>query len=134
MAKNAAYIAGYDEIRRDFETRSMMPRTVLEIGIFRGGSAPFLHRFFNAERVVCVDRVQGPVIPLENYRSRYPNVITAHYGVDQADRTAMREVIETDFAEPIDLVVDDASHFYEETKAAFFPDFRAHAASGTAGI
>jgi capsular polysaccharide biosynthesis protein len=119
MAKNAAYIAGYDEIRRDFETRSMMPRTVLEIGIFRGGSAPFLHRFFNAERVVCVDRVQGPVIPLENYRSRYPNVITAHYGVDQADRTAMREVIETDFAEPIDLVVDDASHFYEETKAAF---------------
>ena len=46
----------------------------------------------------------------------------------------MREIIETDFAEPIDLVVDDASHFYEETKAAFFPDFRAHAASGTAGI
>jgi len=88
MAKNTAYIDGYQELKDDFRSRSLAVRTILEIGIFRGGSAPFLHRLFNAERVVCVDRMPGPVIPLENYRKQHPNVITSRYGINQADRTA----------------------------------------------
>src|SRR5712672_476618 len=65
MEKSAPYIHSYEKIKTDFAARKKPVSNVLEIGIFRGGSAPFLHRLFDAQRVVCVDIQKEPVIPLE---------------------------------------------------------------------
>ena len=43
-----------------------------------------------------------------------------HYGLNQADRPRLAEVVEEEFGgEPLDLVIDDASHLYEESRATF---------------
>jgi len=119
MEKSAPYIRSYEKIKTDFAARKKPVSNVLEIGIFRGGSAPFLHRLFDAQRVVCVDIQKEPVIPLETYRQRHHDAITTRYGIDQADRPAMTQVLEAEFRAPLDLVVDDASHLYEQTKTTF---------------
>lgn len=69
--------------------------------------------------------------PLDTYistRSR-EDAVCLHKGVNQADDGRLREIVQQEFrGEPIDLVIDDASHFYEETKASFnvlFPLLRA---------
>jgi len=117
MAKSRPYI---DEYRRIRDKLTGQARNVLEVGIFRGGSAPFLHRFFDAGRVVCIDRAAGPVVPLERYQKDHaPGVFRVHYGVDQSDRQRLAEILDSDLSEPLDLVVDDASHWYEQTKATF---------------
>ncbi len=114
MQKNRHMIEWYDRIREEIES----PRNILEIGLLRGGSAAFFHQYFEPTRLVCVD-LFGPITPLENYRDTHaPGTIRTYYGVDQADSARLENILETEFSEPIDLVVDDASHLYEETKAA----------------
>jgi predicted O-methyltransferase YrrM len=126
MIKNLYYVEGYQRIK--LHLRDSSASNILEIGIFRGGSAPFFHRFFDAQRMVCIDLATDPAIPLENYRRRWaPGVIRTYYGVDQADRTKVTTILEEEFSSPIDLVIDDASHCYEETKTTFeivFPYLR----------
>jgi hypothetical protein len=115
MQKNLYYIEGYQKVK--LQLRESSTRNILEIGISRGGSAAFFHRFFDAQRIVCIDLATSPAIPLENYRRRWaPEVIRTYYGVDQADRPKVTKIVEEEFSSPIDLVIDDASHFYEETK------------------
>lgn len=123
MVKSSPYLDSYRQIRAVLGEEV---RNVLEVGVFRGGSAPFLHRFFEAQRLVCVDRLSG-VVPLDRYVKETAPVITVHYNTDQEDQPALRRIIEADFAGPIDLVVDDASHLYGPTKATFeavFPYLR----------
>jgi hypothetical protein len=46
--------------------------------------------------------------------------VRPHYGVDQADRARLREIVRREIGDrPIDLVVDDASHLYLPTLATF---------------
>ena len=115
MFKNLCYIEGYQRVK--LHLWESPTSNILEIGIFRGGSAPFFHRFFDAQRVVCIDLVTNPATQLENYWRRWaPGVIRTYYGVDQADRAKVTTIVEEEFSSPIDLVIDDASHRYEETK------------------
>jgi hypothetical protein len=117
MAKSISYVESYRSIRTQLGGSA---ENILEVGIFRGGSAPFLHRFFDAHRIVCVDLMPSAPMPLEKYKSSLPtDILRTHYRINQADREAMTRVLEEGFSVPIDLVVDDASHFYEETKATF---------------
>ena len=116
MMKSEPYIGSYRQVRQALGRPDA--RNVLEVGVFRGGSAPFLHRFFDAQRLVCIDRVDG-VPPLDRYAREQAPALSVHYGVDQADKAALRRIVAADFAAPIDLVVDDASHLYGPTKATF---------------
>ena len=52
---------------------------------------------------------------------RVPRRHGAHvYGVDQADAPALRRIVADEFAgEPLDLVIDDASHVLDPTRASF---------------
>jgi hypothetical protein len=68
------------------------------------------------------------------YFKRYVNSknlgerIKVVWDTDQADARRLREIVETEFIEPLDLVFDDASHIYEPTKSTFetvFPFLRA---------
>ncbi len=106
------------------------PSRVLEIGIFKGGSVVLFSELWQPQRLVAVDIAADPIPALDEYISRYglSDHVSALYGVDQADTEAMRTILSEEFGGvPIDLVVDDGCHFYDETKAAFeavFPFLR----------
>jgi predicted O-methyltransferase YrrM len=116
-----AYVALCTELR---------PRRVVEVGIYKGGSTAMLHALTEAEKIVAIELSEQPVEVLERYiddRSLRASV-RPYYGVDQSDRARVTEIVEKEFAgAPIDLVVDDASHLYRETKVTFetlFPYLR----------
>ncbi len=124
MMKSLPYIDAYKQVREALGPSEVTGKAgnILEVGVFRGGSAPFLHRFFDAERVACVDILKDSV-PLTRYSLETKSVVKLHYGVDQGDTAEMRQIATNSFSGPIDLIVDDASHMYGPTKATFEATF-----------
>jgi hypothetical protein len=126
MAKGLGQIDTYVDFACRLAEQGKIVHDAVELGIFRGGSAVFLHQLLGYPHLVCIDGNPQSIPRLELYRSIYPNVRT-YYGVNQADRMKIRQAVEVECPDGIDLVIDDASHFYEETKIAFetlFPFLR----------
>ena len=97
-------------------------RKVFEMGIFRGGSVVLYDQIFKPTRIVAIDHAPEPVKALSDYITCHDksDVIRPYYGVSQADRSAMENLLTAEFAQrDIDIIIDDASHFYDETRAAF---------------
>jgi hypothetical protein len=123
--KDAAFVAAMDET-----LGRVRPRFMIEIGIHDGGSTAYWHHKYDPERLVAFD-----IVPVAPFFARYlernnlTNAVRLHLGVSQTDRDQMRLAIENEFGgEPVDVVIDDASHEYAATKAAFettFPFLRA---------
>lgn len=96
-------------------------RNVFELGIYRGGSVVFFDSFLKPHKLVAID-IEGPVPVLEDWidRTGSRDRISTFYNVDQADTVRMVEVYRSVFAdEQLDLVLDDASHLLEQTRASF---------------
>ena len=105
-----------------------MWRQVLELGLNHGGSAAFFAALLDPERLVSID-VSGPVRRFDEFRASHPlgDRIIPRYETSQADEGALRRILAEDFAGPLDLVLDDASHDYALTLASFeilFPRIR----------
>jgi cephalosporin hydroxylase len=97
----------------------LRPRRILELGTESGGSAILWNELLQPEKMVTVDLDSAPL--------ELPGIST-YRGVDQADTTTLREIVTEEFDGRLDLVLDDASHFYEPTRASFealFPLLRA---------
>lgn len=104
---------------------------LVELGLFDGGSIPFWFEILAPDRHVGID-IRSPRTPGflgrylddENRRGR----ISMHWGTDQTDATALGGICADAFSDdPIDLVIDDASHLYEQTRRSFeilFPRLR----------
>jgi predicted O-methyltransferase YrrM len=106
----------------------MGPRSILELGVFKGGSAALLALLARPDRLVAVD-IEPSCSPLERFIEAQDlrSTISTHYGVDQADLARLDEIIADEFDAPIDLIIDDASHLVAETRASFnrlFPHLR----------
>lgn len=103
---------------------------IVEIGIFKGGSAALLATLFRPTRLTALELSLEPVDALHDFvvARGFEDVVHAHYGVDQSDEEAVLKIVEGDHgAERLDLVIDDASHLYRETKRSFemlFPRLR----------
>ena len=108
------------------------PQHIFELGIFHGGSTLFFAELARPRKIVAID-----LKPLERHRARVTDYAARRglgdavrtYGeVDQADRPRLAEIFEEAFeGAPLDLVVDDCSHMYEQTSASFnelFPRLR----------
>ncbi len=98
------------------------PQQVIELGIFDGGSTAFWFELFKPQRHVALDtqdqidtRYFHRYIDSRGIRER----VQTYWKTDQADKAALRNIFETEFDEPLDLVIDDASHMYKETRASF---------------
>ena len=103
-------------------------RNVLELGLNHGGSAAFFAALMEPDRLVSVD-ISGPVRRFDEFRGSHSlgSRITPRYETSQADEAALRAILAQDLAGPLDLVLDDASHDYELTRASFeilFPVIR----------
>jgi predicted O-methyltransferase YrrM len=109
---------------------AVAPSRVVELGIKAGGSAALLAQLARPSKLVAVDIEPRPVAALETFLDAHGlrDTVRPYYGVDQADRRRLTAIVEEELgAEPLDLVIDDASHLPEPTKASFevlFPRLR----------
>lgn len=115
MAKSSPYIEGYAEI-----TKGRTINSILELGIYKGGSVVFFDQFFRPKQLCAIDLEENRIAKLDAYVADYAtSAISLYYGVNQADKAALRTIIADNFPDGIDFVVDDASHFYEPSKDSF---------------
>jgi len=110
--------------------RELRPQVVVELGIRRGGSTALLNELYGPDVLVAVELAARPAPALQRYIERrgLADVVRPHYGVDQADRPRLAQILDAEIGDrPLDLVIDDASHRYVETRASFellFPRLR----------
>jgi len=111
-------------------TSRMEVKNMLELGMFKGGSTALYSLLFNPDKLIAIESSAEPVAALDEFLkgSGLDKQIKPVYGVDQADHIAMRGILSREFPNrDVDLIVDDASHHYFETKASFevvFPYLR----------
>ncbi len=113
IMKNEPYLRVYEDLASGFS-----PRSILELGILQGGSYVFLDKLFKPCRMSAVEISPKPVAPLLDYLSRTENR-SVHFATSQRDGDRLRQIVLGELADELDLVVDDASHTYEETRASF---------------
>lgn len=101
-----------------FELLPHNPRSILDVGIFQGGSVVLFDLLFKPDRLAGVDVSKQEIAPLMSYLADKPDK-HAFFGTSQGDRDAMTDILETCFPDGVDLVVDDASHQLELSRETF---------------
>ena len=102
-------------------------KRILELGVYQGGSYVFLNEVFKPRKIAAVELSEVPIPALDTYIEAQQGRAKLYYGTSQDNEAKLAEIVETDFGGELDLVVDDASHFYDQTKASFrtlFPKLR----------
>jgi len=97
------------------------PRTMLEFGIFQGGSSALFSLWFELDKFVGID-LCAPVAAFDDFCRTHPvgSRIRSYYGVSQTDRARIEQIVRDEFADaPLDAVIDDASHLYANTRCTF---------------
>ena len=113
IVKSEPYLRVYEQL-----ASSLSPRSILELGIFQGGSYVLLDKLFKPRRMSAVEIRREPVAPLLRYVAGAEGRFV-HFSTSQCDREVLEEIVRKELADELDLVVDDASHTYEQTKASF---------------
>jgi SAM-dependent methyltransferase len=93
---------------------------ILDVGIFKGGSTALYAKLFEPSKLVAIEYTAEPVAALTAFieDNALADRLIPFYGTDQSDAAAMSGILGAQFpARDIDLVVDDASHFYFESRA-----------------
>ena len=78
----------------------------------------FLDKLLNPRRMSAVDISEQPVAPLLQYVADKEGRLV-HFSTSQSDRKILEHIVRNELADELDLVVDDASQTYEQTKASF---------------
>src|ERR1700683_5816854 len=113
----------------DETLQRVRPKRMIEVGVLDGGSTIYWHHQYDLERFAAFDIVdEAPNLTRYLERNNLTDAVRVHFGVAQTDRERLQAAIDGDFGgEPVDAVIDDASHQYAETKACFeiiFPYMR----------
>jgi predicted O-methyltransferase YrrM len=112
-------------------TDGSSPANIVELGIYEGGSTALLALLYRPRRLVAFDLKPTRVAALDRFidAKNLTGSVHPYYGVNQADRPRLESILADEFgSEPLDLVIDDASHLFDETTASFnvlFPRLRA---------
>jgi cephalosporin hydroxylase len=111
----------------------LRPRTIVEVGMYDGASTAFFQEVARPTKIVGFDGRQNPSPALTDFieRRHLGAILRPYYNVDQRDARRLREVIDSEFGGPVDLVVDDASHLLHETRQTFNALFPKVAPGGT---
>lgn len=110
LVKTPALIDFYRSLQR------REPQTILELGMFEGGSLVLFDKLYRPRRLIGVD-LCDEIAPLEAYRADKEH-ITTFYRRSQDDPELPR-LVSRELPDGIDLIIDDASHHYAQTRAAF---------------
>ena len=104
--------------------------TIVELGIAEGGSTALLALAARPEKLISLELDPDPLAHLARFIADHDleAVVRPIYGIDQADRDGVARAVEGELGgDPIDLVIDDASHLLAETRTSFetlFPRLR----------
>jgi cephalosporin hydroxylase len=128
ILKPASFLRKYDELFSSLPTAN-----VVEIGIAEGGSLIYFALAFPQLRFVGIDlREPNEKVQDHIHRLGLQDRIKLYYRVDQADGTRIHRIIKENFGdEPIGAIIDDASHWYEQSKRTFETTFNTLAVGGT---
>lgn len=98
---------------------------VFELGLFQGGMPLMLADTTPVKKVVSIDyHHPSDAIMGHVNRAGLENRVKLHGGIDQGDSKALREILDNEFrGKALDLITDDCSHEYEQTKASFEATF-----------
>jgi predicted O-methyltransferase YrrM len=102
--------------------RSVRGGRLVELGIAEGGSTVLAALAAEPSALVAIDIEPEPLAALEEFIAARDLGARVHtrYGIDQGDRDQLaRTVDEAIGTEPLDLVVDDASHALDLTRTSF---------------
>jgi hypothetical protein len=103
---------------------------ICDLGIYKGGSIALCHELFQPKRLVGIELIKARVAALDEFISEHSldENVHLHYGTPQHDKERLESIIREEFGDGwLDLVIDDCSHRYEQTKASFnvlFPRVR----------
>jgi predicted O-methyltransferase YrrM len=109
---------------------SFQGENFVELGVAFGGSSALMALVAAPRKLVAVDLKPDRVEALDELIAErgLGERIRLHYGVDQADREQLAAIIDDELGdEPLGLVIDDASHRLDATRASFealFPRLR----------
>ncbi|NLV55363.1 MAG: class I SAM-dependent methyltransferase [Acidimicrobiales bacterium] len=125
IVKVPAHVAALREM-----ARAHRGAAIVELGIAEGGSTALLALEAAPRRLVAVDLEAERLEALDRFIADrgLGGSVSAHYGVDQADRAQLGSLVDGQLdGAPIDLVIDDASHQLDPTRTSFevlFPRLR----------
>ena len=127
LAKRPDLVSRYARLLEDHN-----PSTMIELGVLQGGSTAFAALAHHPSKLMAFERSPDRVEALDTLleRKALASTVRVHYGVDQADRSTLHDRLTAEgigTRQTIDLVVDDASHLVEPTRASFetiFPFLR----------
>lgn len=103
---------------------------LVELGIAQGGSVALFAHLAQPKQLLAVDIATQPIAALAEFIDAHGYADTVHtaFGVDQGDRSKLEALLSEHFGdEPLDLVIDDASHVLAPSRASFttlFPRLR----------
>jgi predicted O-methyltransferase YrrM len=106
------------------------PSVIVELGICGGGSTALLALLAKPRKLVAIELDPEPIEGLATFlHSRgLADAVRPYFGVDQGDRDTVATIVDREIGtEPIDLVIDDASHLLRESRVSFdllFPRLR----------
>jgi hypothetical protein len=122
IAKTRALIEQYLKYFNELDPRPSLDH-IVELGLYDGGSIPFWVEFLGPKKHVGFDWRPEPALPyLDAYLDErgLRDRVTARWGIDVTQRERMLREIRNGFGdEPLDVIIDDASHTYERTLANF---------------
>lgn len=108
---------------------TVSPANIVEFGIYRGGSVALIAAMTDPRKQVAFElsaEREGSLDRFLEARGLADRVI-AEYGIDQAS-PRVAEILDREFGDdPIDLVIDDASHLYDPSRRSLemtFPRMR----------
>jgi hypothetical protein len=103
--------------------------TLLDLGVYKGGGTAFLNEWLRPDVHLAVE-LDGQRVPaLDRFVAEQAHgVLEVVHGLDQADELRLAALLDEQLAgRRLDLVVDDASHSYRESRSSFevaFPRLR----------
>jgi cephalosporin hydroxylase len=120
LLKDRRMVDGYCDL---FQNREI--QNIVEFGIFEGGSPILFAAATSARKIISFD-IRDRVTAVEAHARKFGDRVKLVYNTSQVDRAEIYRVVDEELGEqPIDLVIDDASHDYNLTKNASRSSFRA---------
>ncbi|GEM_PF-1645756 len=115
--KSDYYFDFYEEL---FSQLRDAPLNILEVGVFRGGSTLLFAKYFSRARILGVDIQEPPAEFHEEVETAGLSDRVRVALVSQSDASGLENAIASFFGgDRLDIVIDDASHMYFDTRSTF---------------
>ncbi len=117
LRKPREVVERYEEL-----LRRLQPQRIFEVGLYQCGSTALIAQLVRPEKLIGIDLDERGVPEMRRFATEVglERSIGLHWGVDQADGKRLRKIVRKEIGSaPLDLVIDDASHLLEQSRATF---------------